>query len=250
MLTTPDDIASEGLLDTQAFHVFAAPWLAREQISGLESLRQGLSGPELGRPLVMWEPYPKHCSQETMDAHVSLLREGNVTVFSPNHNELASFFPRAYGSKGFNRWTVEAHARIFLSSGANADSDKPGVQAVIVRAAQHGCLVLSKSHPQPIWLAPFWRADQQNEVVDPTGAGNAFLGGLIMGWGETKDWAHAACYGTVAAGFAVQQVGLPSVQGIGAQERWSGDEVRRRLEEYKDRDEVKKSLEATHQRVE
>ncbi|MCB0211617.1 MAG: carbohydrate kinase family protein [Anaerolineae bacterium] len=46
-------------------------------------------------------------------------------------------------------------------------------------------------------------------VVDVTGAGNAFCGGFLVGWAQTGDLRTAGLYGAVAASFLVEQVGLP-----------------------------------------
>src|SRR5215216_5255269 len=46
-------------------------------------------------------------------------------------------------------------------------------------------------------------------VVDPTGAGNAYGGGLCIGWTETGDVRRAGCYGAISAAMLVRQVGLP-----------------------------------------
>ena len=48
-------------------------------------------------------------------------------------------------------------------------------------------------------------------VVDPTGAGNSYAGGLTVGWTETHDARRAACYGTVSASYLVRRYGLPKV---------------------------------------
>lgn len=64
-------------------------------------------------------------------------------------------------------------------------------------------------------MPAFFDADAP-EVVDPTGAGNAFLGGYVAGWlrseGEVLD---ALCCGAVAAGFALKQIGLPEWEVVG-----------------------------------
>ncbi len=47
------------------------------------------------------------------------------------------------------------------------------------------------SHVQPVYWAPsFWHPDMpgyKTKVVDPTGAGNAFMGGLMAALDEGKD---------------------------------------------------------------
>jgi len=48
-------------------------------------------------------------------------------------------------------------------------------------------------------------------VVDTTGAGNAYCGGFLAGYIQTGDVLTAAHYGTVAASFLVEQVGLPPI---------------------------------------
>jgi cytidine kinase len=48
-------------------------------------------------------------------------------------------------------------------------------------------------------------------LVDPVGAGNAYCGGFLVGWTETRDLVTAGLYGTVSASFLVEQVGLPQM---------------------------------------
>lgn len=61
-----------------------------------------------------------------------------------------------------------------------------------------------------MWL-PAYHLPGSNSVVDPTGAGNAFLGGAAMGYLQHGDFAMAAAYGSVAASFAVEKVGMPDI---------------------------------------
>jgi hypothetical protein len=44
-------------------------------------------------------------------------------------------------------------------------------------------------------------------VSDPTGAGDAFRGGLLKGLADGRDWATCCRMGSVAAAFAVEQYG-------------------------------------------
>lgn len=52
---------------------------------------------------------------------------------------------------------------------------------------------------------------RNSKIVDTTGAGNAFLGGFILGHSETVDFVKAAHNGSVAASFVLEQVGLPKL---------------------------------------
>lgn len=71
------------------------------------------------------------------------------------------------------------------------------------------------------------------KVVDPTGGGNAFLGGLAVGLARGKEVLDAAVWGSVAASFAIEQVGMP-ILGVDAEgvETWNGVRVEQRLDEY------------------
>lgn len=75
-----------------------------------------------------------------------------------------------------------------------------------------------------------------HSVVDPTGGGNGFLGGLAIALARGKGVEEAAAWGSVAASFAIEQVGVPIV-GIDEQgrETWNGVVVEERLEEFKKR---------------
>lgn len=46
-------------------------------------------------------------------------------------------------------------------------------------------------------------------VIDPIGAGNAYCGAFLVGWVLTGNIAMAGRYGSIAASFLVEQVGLP-----------------------------------------
>ena len=79
------------------------------------------------------------------------------------------------------------------------------------------------------------------KVIDPTGGGNAFLGGLAvcLARGISSEGLsigeEAAAWGSVAASFAIEQVGIPKLETDGDKESWNGVEVAERLAEYKRR---------------
>jgi ribokinase len=81
-----------------------------------------------------------------------------------------------------------------------------GPTLVAVRHGQYGSYVWERSHAQ-IWHIP----PAPVQVVDPTGAGNSYGGGLSVGWAETGDARQAGCYGAVSAKFLVERVGLPQI---------------------------------------
>ncbi|KAK3318617.1 Ribokinase-like protein [Apodospora peruviana] len=106
----------------------------------------------------------------------------------------------------------------------------------------------------PAYYSPTTTMDADNtagsekkKVVDPTGGGNTFLGGLAVALARGKTIEEACAWGTVAASFAIEQVGVPvlsaSNEGDGdggsnggsATERWNGVKVEDRLSEYQSR---------------
>jgi sugar/nucleoside kinase (ribokinase family) len=84
------------------------------------------------------------------------------------------------------------------------------------------------------WI-PAYHTDK-SKVVDPTGGGNTFLGGLAVALARGKTLEEAAAWGSIAASFAIEQVGPPTLEkDEEGNETWNGVSVAERLAEYKDR---------------
>lgn len=191
----------------------------------------------LERPLIIWEPAPPSCKPENLRA--CLEAAALVDVFSPNHLELAAFFGKSL-SASQDKHVIEQLVLRFIDSGVGRD----GRGTVIVRAGEHGCVIGSRDLP-PRWLPPFYDSTsgkQHVKVVDPTGAGNAFLGAYAVGYLETGSVVEAACYGSVGSTFALEQVGMPKRSKDGNEELWNGANVFSRLHEYMTRVDVMQGL--------
>jgi sugar/nucleoside kinase (ribokinase family) len=113
--------------------------------------------------------------------------------------------------------TVNCVTPDFPSASRIAEDDDPlavlqywasaGPELVAIRDGARGSYVWAK--PENIyWHVPPIPVEK---VVDPTGAGNAYGGGLCVGWTETGDARTAAAYGTIAAYSLLHTPGLPSV---------------------------------------
>jgi sugar/nucleoside kinase (ribokinase family) len=48
-------------------------------------------------------------------------------------------------------------------------------------------------------------------MVDPTGAGNSYGGGLCVGWAESQDARIAGSYGGISASLLLRSVGYPDM---------------------------------------
>ncbi|KAJ6444210.1 MAK32-like protein [Purpureocillium lavendulum] len=82
------------------------------------------------------------------------------------------------------------------------------------------------------WVPPYHHDPAR--VVDPTGGGNTFLGGLTVALARGHTLIDAAAWGSVAASFAIEQVGMPVlVTEPDGSETWNGDSVCRRLNGFK-----------------
>ncbi|KAH8681267.1 Ribokinase-like protein [Xylariales sp. PMI_506] len=90
------------------------------------------------------------------------------------------------------------------------------------------------------WL-PAYHTDKE-KVVDPTGGGNTFLGGLGVALARGKILEEAALWGSVAASFAIEQIGVPTLgKDDEGNETWNGTSVTGRLQELKERADIHSS---------
>lgn len=81
-----------------------------------------------------------------------------------------------------------------------------GPRVVAIRHGHHGSYVWDGDHDR-CWHIPAVPVP----VLDPTGAGNSYGGGLCAGWIATGEARAAGTYGAVAASFMVERVGLPAL---------------------------------------
>jgi sugar/nucleoside kinase (ribokinase family) len=94
-----------------------------------------------------------------------------------------------------------------------------GVGMLTLRMGARGSLVVNAEARQAVRIP----ATPVN-VVEETGAGNAYCGGFLVGWVETRDLVEAGLRGAVSASFLLERVGVPVVND---KTRW---EAHRRLE--------------------
>ena len=101
-----------------------------------------------------------------------------------------------------------------------------GPRFVVVKKGEHGAMFFSEHEPyvMPAYPTP--------DVVDPTGAGDSFAGGMMGYLAEQDNFDPATlktalAYGTITASFTVQDFSLEGLQRI---ER---PDIERRMEEYR-----------------
>jgi len=115
------------------------------------------------------------------------------------------------------------------------------LKAIVVRSGKEGCYIAMKEHA--VWLPAYHQSSEK--VVDPTGGGNTFLGGfgITLARASSIDFAaitNAVVYGAVAASFAIEQIGMPSLERAEGEETWNHDSVQKRIRDLQQRIESSK----------
>ncbi|KAI1339854.1 pfkB family kinase [Xylariaceae sp. FL0016] len=215
---TPSALPARFLAST-AFHILSSPENLAAQTDSLLDLRAGLPT----RPLIVWEPLPGKCTPEQFDSHVAAC--GSVDVFSPNHLEALALCGQ--NTARFDKSTIEACAARIL-----AQLQSSATKLIVIRAGEHGCFV--SGNETKFWLPPFFTSGAK--IIDATGGGNTFLGAFTMAYGLYRDIRRASIEATVAASFAIEQIGLPTrTTTPDSAELWNGASFPERLRQYQER---------------
>lgn len=242
------------LYGSKSLHAICSPERLLEIVS---TLKRKTAGTNLSHSLIVWEPVPDSCTAENYETCKSILQDGLVAVFSPNAKEAAMFLGNNVEPQ--SKEEIEAVTRHYRSIAS------PSV-TVVIRAGAQGsvmscalpctcrpkicqgtinpvpaCPTPTFDQPTLNWYPPYHYATAK--VVDPTGAGNSFLGGFAVGLVQTGDTHTAAIYGTIASGAVVEQIGPPKLEYLGQarsdelgsapHELWNGISTQDRLSHYK-----------------
>lgn len=175
------------------------------QAKGFHILSDSREGPDniantlkrRGNPVVLWEPPPLIVTSEGRKMAQESLP--HVDIFSPNLREATALCG-----------TSDVRAIMDKLSGW-------GAKVIALRMGDQGSIVHDEDGSiVRIPIVP-------TRVVDVTGAGNAYCGGLLVGYVETGDIITAAMYGAVSSSFAIEQFGIPRIT------KETQQEARRRL---------------------
>lgn len=168
---SPDDIPRDWLDGTLAVHL--PTLLIQSHVALVDALRDALPG----RLITVDSPWQDPIGGATLD-HLDLLER--IDVAMPSEAELRHLLPDL----------PIIDAALWLID--------HGSRAVVVKIGEQGSIVVDGSRIAT--HVPAYPAD----AVDPTGAGDSFCGGFLVGLLETGDLTQAALYGTVAASFVVE----------------------------------------------
>ncbi len=174
--------------DAQGFHLMTADL---DTVDGLCKAMRGVPG-----ALILWEPAPWHLVAKQRTRVLDLI--GMVDIVSPNAEECTAML----GPLPPDSWIAT-----FLDAGA---------QLVSIRMGREGSLVRSREDSAPQYIA----AISLGPPKDVTGAGNAYGGGLLVGYHRTRSSTEAGLYGAISAAITLQHLGVPTIsQEIHAEAR-------------------------------
>ncbi|PVI01832.1 Ribokinase-like protein [Periconia macrospinosa] len=217
-------LADTPLLWSKSFHLICSPLRCIDLVQNILALRNQTAP----RPLFIWEPVPDLCVPSELDNCLKALPF--IDVVSPNNSELGGFFSESTDQVDHvNYPRIEQLCQEWLKSGIGPE----GRGGVVVRAGKDGCFVASQGFHK--WLPACHQS--RESVVDPTGGGNGFLGGLAMGLVKRgiEGLEEAAIWGSVSASFAIEQIGMPVLARDEKGETWNGVHVEDRMLHFKER---------------
>ncbi|KAJ7774357.1 Ribokinase-like protein [Mycena maculata] len=214
---TPKDLQGTRLEKPTTLHFICSP----SRAATIMSEAQQISG---WNPTVIYEPIPDRCVPEELDPLIKVLPF--VNILSPNAEEALALLSLPLPP---TQKLIEEAAHKFLEFGVGVN----GNGCVIIRSGAMGACVAMKNQ-SPRWVSAFWTSEEEDKIVDVTGAGNSFLGGLSAGLSlEDGDIYKATFYASVSASMIIEQEGLPAISVANGTTHWNGDSPQRRLNELR-----------------
>ena len=229
---------SSNFLMSKSYHLICTPTRCIELVEGIMSRRKAfmteyphLSSDIFETPLIVWEPMEHCCRPSQLPFVFEAMKL--VDVFSPNDRELSALFKEEDQGEGtIAHQDLQRYCKTLLTEGFGL---KPS--AVVVRMGEDGCFIASHTRDValPAYHTPLKNVKQEdraywkNNVVDPTGGGNAFLGGYCIGllmdeWRDPEagltPFEGAALLGSISASFAIEQSGMPKLTYHEGKELW------------------------------
>ncbi|KAK7470879.1 hypothetical protein VKT23_002295 [Stygiomarasmius scandens] len=209
---TPRDLEGTKLAQPTMLHFICSPSRASDIMSEVDNISNW-------SPTTIYEPIPDRCIPEELPALVKVLP--SISILSPNAEEALSLL--SYSSPP-GKESIELAAKQFLELGVK--------DSVIIRSGPLGAYVTTREKGGK-WIKAYWdKSERPEKVIDVTGAGNSFLGGLAAGLEIAGyDVYEATFYATVSASYIIEQEGLPVMSATG----WNEDSPSTRLELLKKR---------------
>lgn len=207
-ITVNDLLNYQQLLYSKSFHFILCPEDCQAVLTKLADIHQ--------RPYIVWEPDPGDCRNGMLEKCIPVLPQ--IDILSPNAAEAASFLNLTEPKTESECEDIALKFLPYMS--------KTSKSAIVLRCGEMGSLLYS--HKGKKWFAPYHI--DQSKVVDPTGCGNTFVGGLSTALALTDGNLIMACIcGTLASGASIEQHGPPR---LGDADTWNGTTMQKRAEIY------------------
>ena len=186
-----------------------------EHYRDAEYLFLGNINPELQLEVLTQVKNPKYVLLDTMNLWISTQREQLMQVLKKVNGVIIN-----------DEEALQLSGESHLIRAARAVS-RMGPSHVIVKKGEHGAFQL---HEDSLFFTPAYPTET---VIDPTGAGDTFAGGL-MGYlakidnNDEYTFRQALIYGTLMASFCVEGFSIDRLKNV------QEGEIRRRFEEFKE----------------
>ncbi|CAO1619898.1 unnamed protein product [Sympodiomycopsis kandeliae] len=198
---------------------------------------------------ICWEPLDMTATPENL--RDTLIAMQYIDVFSPNHEEAASFLSVPHTSIALppsDQMTLQSATHIrsihavtlaqeFQNRFNQLHNNTPSCPLIVIRCGAAGSIALNTHGITASIPSYHLLASTQKDVKDVTGGGNSFLGGLIAFLAPQDDMpdkettlTQALVQGAVSASFAIEQLGLPTYDH--SANTWNGQTAEERLEVY------------------
>lgn len=221
---TIDDLkAYPWMLQSKSFHFVCSP---RRCVDLLRELSGLLPDNNKTGPVIAWEPIPDCCTPEFLSETLSILSK--VDILTPNAAECASFFGE---NEPEDKQNCERIARKFLPYMTKPDS------GIVLRCGSFGSLLIESKSKSAKWFPAYHQRENGdgNQVIDPTGCGNTYVGALATAFIKyNKNFETACIYATIASGACIEQHGLPKLtRSESGTDLWNRISIDERLKKYR-----------------
>lgn len=163
-------------LDAKAVHICPTDYVSHTQLFPAFRQAQVLT--------ISLDPSPGYMLPAFFEDVKSLVR--GLTVFAPSEEEIRALF----WGKTRDLWAMIEAVGSW------------GVEFVVVKRGGMGQMLYDSSRRKRYEIPAY-----PSRIVDPTGAGDSFCGGFIVGYTETFDPVRAAMYGNVSSSLTVEGSG-------------------------------------------
>ena len=147
--------------------------------------------------IVLWEPLQQIMIPGNRETIRAILQDFPISIISPNLQEAEAVYGQISPAEIINTLFED------------------GAQGVALRMGEQGSIV-AQCDSSERWYIP---AVPVKHIVDQTGAGNTYCGGLLWGLVSGRSLAEAGAAGAVAASFCIEGVGVVDPGRINVAER-------------------------------